>query len=39
MNGAPNYHMNIELYILWYTTMGFKQKYGHKTSRHADMNL
>ena len=27
MNGAHNYHKNIKMYALWYTTIGFKQKY------------
>ena len=39
MNGAHNYHKNINMYVLWCTTIGLKQEYGHKTSRRADMNL
>ena len=39
MNGSLNYYENIEKYVLRCTTIGFKQKYGHKSSRRADMNL
>ena len=33
------YYENIEKYALRCTTIGFKQKYGHQSSRRADMNL
>ena len=39
MNGALKYCKNIKTYVLRCTTIGFKQKYGHKSSRRADMNL
>ena len=39
INGTLKYHENIEKYALRCTTIGFKQKYGHKSSRRADMNL
>ena len=39
MNGSLKYYENIEKYILRCTTIGFKQNYGHKSSRSADMNL
>ena len=39
INGTLRYYENIEKYALWCTTIGFKQKYGHKSSRRADMNL
>ena len=39
MNGAHNYDKNIKMYVLWCTTIGLKQKCGHKTSRRADMDL
>ena len=39
MDGAYNYHKNIKMYVLRCTTIGLKQECGHKTSRHADMNL
>ena len=39
MNGSLKYYENIENYVLRCTTIGFKQKYGHKSSRRADMNL
>ena len=30
---------NIKTYVLRWTTIGFKQKYGHRSSRRVDMNL
>ena len=37
INGTLKYYENIEKYALRCTTIGFKQKYGHKSSRRADM--
>ena len=39
MNGSLKYYENIEKYVLRCTTIRFKQKYGHKSLRRADMNL
>ena len=39
MNEAHKYHKNIKMYVLLYATIGYKQKYRHKTSRRADMYL
>ena len=39
MNGSLKYCENIKKYVLRCTTIGFKQKYGHKSSRRADINL
>ena len=38
MNGAFKYYKNIKTYVLRCTIIGFKQKYGHRSSRRADMN-
>ena len=39
MNGAHNYHKTLKciLKILRWTTIRLKQKFGHKTSRHASL--
>ena len=37
--GTLKYYENIEKYALRCTTIGFKQKCGHKSSRCVDMNL
>ena len=39
INGTLKYYENIEKYALRCTIIGFKQKYGRKSSRRADMNL
>ena len=39
MNRAHNYHKNIKMDVLRYTTIGLKQECGQKTSRRANMNL
>ena len=39
INGTLRYYENIEKYVLRCSTIGFKQKYGHKSLRRADINL
>ena len=39
MNGAYKYYKYIKTHVLRCTTIGFKQKYGHRSSRRADMNM
>ena len=38
MIGALKYYENIKKYVLWRTTIGFKEKYGHKSLRRDEMN-
>ena len=37
--GAYKYYNYIKRYVLWCATIRFKQKYGHRSSRRADMNM
>ena len=39
INGAYKYYKYIKRHVLRCTTIGFKQKYGHRSSRRADMNM
>ena len=39
INEANKYYKYIKAYVLRCITIRFKQKYGHRSSRHADMNM